>query len=135
MMEEQTETIAELSAIRALGIKLLVDGFGTGYSPLSQLHRLDIDALTVDRAFTAELGKTSRGEIFFKAVISMAHGLGIKVVAEGVETEEQLHLLQSLSCDEIRGYFISRPVPASDMPALMQQRFLLPPSVPLRQAS
>lgn len=105
------------------------------HSSLALLHRLDMDVLTVHQAFTAEIGKTSRGENFFKAVIAMARGLGIKVVAEGVETEEQLRVLQSLSCDKIRGYFISRPVPASEMPALMQKRFPLPSSVPMRQVS
>lgn len=126
MMGEQAEVSAELSGLRALGIKLLVDDFGTGYSSLSQLQRIDIDGLKVDRAFIAELGKTAEGEVFFRAIMSMAHALGVSVVAEGVENEEQLRVLQSLSCDEVQGYFISRPVPASEAQLLMQRRFLLP---------
>jgi diguanylate cyclase (GGDEF)-like protein len=126
MMDEHPEVARELAAIRALGIKLLVDDFGTGYSSLSQLQRLDMDVLKVDRSFTSELGKTSEGEVFFRAIVSMAHALGMSVVAEGVETGEQLQILQSLSCDEIQGYFISRPVPADDAQALLRKRFLMP---------
>ncbi len=126
MMGEQAEVHAELSGLRAMGIKLLVDDFGTGYSSLSQLQRLDMDGLKVDRAFTSELAKTAEGEVFFRAIMSMAHALGMSVVAEGVETEEQLEVLRLLSCDEIQGYFISRPVPADEVPALLRQRYLLP---------
>ncbi|MFT5534144.1 MAG: diguanylate cyclase (GGDEF)-like protein/PAS domain S-box-containing protein [Burkholderiaceae bacterium] len=124
MMGEQEELSHELRTIRALGIKLLVDDFGTGYSSLSQLQRLAMDVLKVDRAFTSELGKTTEGEVFFRAIVSMAHALGMTVVAEGVETVEQLHILQALNCDEIQGYLISRPVPASDVPDMLQQRYL-----------
>ncbi len=125
MMGEHTEIIDQLAAIRGLGIKVLVDDFGTGYSSLSQLQRLDMDVLKVDRAFTAELG-TKEGEILFRAIMSMAHALGMAVVAEGVETVEQLQMLQQLSCDEIQGYFISRPLPAVEMQVLMRKQFLFP---------
>ncbi len=126
MMGEDNAIIAELAAIRELGIKLLVDDFGTGYSSLSQLQRLDMDILKIDRVFTNELDKSSEGKIFFKAIVSMAHALGMTVVAEGVETANQLELLRSLACDEMQGYFISRPVPADQIPGLMKKRFLLP---------
>lgn len=125
MMDEGSAVVAELMAIRELGIELLVDDFGTGYSSLSQLQRLDMDVLKVDRVFTNELGKSSEGEIFFKAIVSMAHALNMRVVAEGVETQEQLNILRALHCDEIQGYFISRPLTAEQMVALMRQRFLL----------
>lgn len=126
MMGEEAEVAAELAALRKLGITLLVDDFGTGYSSLSQLQRLDMDVLKVDRAFTAELGKTAEGEVFFRAIVSMAHALGMSVVAEGVETHEQLCVLQTLACDEIQGYYISRPVPAGEVPALLHKRYLMP---------
>ncbi|RJF99949.1 EAL domain-containing protein [Noviherbaspirillum saxi] len=126
MMGEQAEVSAELTALRAMGIKLLVDDFGTGFSSLSQLQRLDMDGLKVDRAFTSELVKKPEGEVFFRAIMSMAHALGMHVVAEGVETEEQLHALRALACDEIQGYFISRPVPSAEAELLLQKRFLLP---------
>jgi diguanylate cyclase (GGDEF)-like protein len=124
MMGDEDEIIAELAAIRALGIKLHVDDFGTGYSSLSQLQRLKMDVLKVDRAFTAELGKSKEGRVFFQAIVSMAHALGMSVVAEGVETEQQLAILRLLDCNEVQGYFIARPVPADEMLALMQKRFL-----------
>jgi EAL domain-containing protein (putative c-di-GMP-specific phosphodiesterase class I) len=95
---------------------------------LSQLQRLDMDVLKIDRAFTAEL-ETKEGEILFTAIMSMAHALGMTVVAEGVETVEQVRILQGLSCDEIQGYFISKPLPANELPALMQKRILLSPEL------
>ncbi len=126
MMGEQVEVDAQLAALRQSGIKLLIDDFGTGYSSLSQLQRLNMDLLKVDQAFTAELDRTEEGEIFFRAIVSMAHALGMRVVAEGVETLSQFKMLQALSCDEIQGFFISRPVPASEMSALMRKRSLAP---------
>jgi diguanylate cyclase (GGDEF)-like protein len=126
MIGEDNAVTEELAAIEALGIKLLVDDFGTGYSSLSQLQRLDLDILKIDRAFTAQLCTGKEGEKFFMAILSMAHVLGMSVVAEGVETVEQLRVLQTLSCNEVQGYFISRPVPANEIPPLMQKRFLFP---------
>jgi diguanylate cyclase (GGDEF)-like protein len=128
MMAEHMDVARDLAALQALGIKLLVDDFGTGYSSLSQLQQLDLDILKVDRAFTSELGKTTEGVVFFSAIISMAHALAMSVVAEGVETAHQLQLLQDLGCDEIQGYYVSRPVPAADIPALRQRNLLFPPS-------
>ena len=126
MMGEQEEVAAELNALRQLGIRLLIDDFGTGYSSLSQLQRLDIDALKVDRAFCARLTEGKNGEVFFRAIMSMAHALEMEVVAEGVETNEQLHLLQTLACDEVQGHFICPPVRAEDVPELLKHRSLLP---------
>lgn len=124
MMGDQEEVIAELAAIRSLGIKLHVDDFGTGYSSLSQLQRLKMDVLKVDRAFTAELGKSKEGRVFFQAIVSMAHALEMSVVAEGVETAQQLAILQALDCNEVQGYFIARPMPAEEMLVLLEKRFL-----------
>jgi EAL domain-containing protein (putative c-di-GMP-specific phosphodiesterase class I) len=137
MMGEQSEAVEQLAAIRAHGVKLLVDDFGTGYSSLSQLQKFEMDGLKIDRAFTMELGRSEQGEIFIRAILSMAHALGMSVVAEGVETREQLDILRALSCNEVQGYFISRPVPAEQMLELMKKRFLidspliLPPYCPI----
>lgn len=114
----------ELAQFRSLGIKLTIDDFGTGYSSLAQLHRLDVDVLKVDQAFTKSLLKGAEGEVLFRAIVSMADALNISVVAEGVETLEQLEALRALSCDEIQGYFISKAVTASDMSRFMLKRFL-----------
>ncbi|SFD61144.1 bifunctional diguanylate cyclase/phosphodiesterase [Massilia yuzhufengensis] len=125
MMGDHDEILAELAALRALGVKLHVDDFGTGYSSLSQLQRLKMDVLKVDRAFTSELGNSKEGKVFFQAIVSMAHALGMSVVAEGVETGEQLDILRGLDCNEVQGYYIARPVPAAGMQDMMQRRFLL----------
>ncbi|RZA31785.1 MAG: GGDEF and EAL domain-containing protein, partial [Lysobacteraceae bacterium] len=125
MMGDHDDILAELAALRALGVKLHVDDFGTGYSSLSQLQRLKMDVLKVDRAFTTELGNSKEGKVFFQAIVSMAHALGMSVVAEGVETEEQLDILRGLDCNEVQGFYIARPVPADDMRDMMQRRFLL----------
>ncbi|WP_036170559.1 EAL domain-containing protein [Massilia sp. 9096] len=125
MMGDQDAILAELAAIRALGVKLHVDDFGTGYSSLSQLQRMKMDVLKVDRSFTAELGRSKEGTVFFQAIVSMAHALGMEVVAEGVENHEQLALLRALGCNEVQGYLIARPMPAEAMAPLLVKRYLL----------
>lgn len=125
MMDEQNRAVEQLAAIRALGVRLLVDDFGTGYSSLSQLQKFAMDGLKIDRAFTMELGRSEQGEVFVRAIVSMAHALGMSVVAEGVEMREQLDMLHALQCNEVQGYFISRPVPAEQMLELMLKRFLI----------
>ena len=114
MMDGSEETTEHLKAIQKLGIKLVVDDFGTGHSSLSQLQQLDFDVLKIDRAFIGRLEKTSEGNALFTAIITMAHSLGMRVVAEGVEQREQVELLKSLHCDEIQGFYFSRPLPPAD---------------------
>ncbi|MEC4723082.1 EAL domain-containing protein [Noviherbaspirillum sp. CPCC 100848] len=121
-MMGDSETVASaIRAIRNMGITLLVDDFGTGYSSLSQLQRMDFDVLKVDRAFTAQLEQSREGTVFYTAIITMAHSLGMKVVAEGVESIGQARVLKSLECDEIQGYFVSRPLPPSEVQPLAPQ--------------
>lgn len=105
---------SSVAGIRELGCRLVVDDFGTGYSSLSRLQDLDCDVLKVDRAFTGRLAKSEKGAALFAAIIGMAHALDMIVVAEGVETTEQLLELQRLGCDEVQGYLFSRPLPASN---------------------
>ena len=131
MMGEQNDAAQQLAAIRAQGIKLLVDDFGTGYSSLSQLQKFAMDGLKIDRAFTNELGRSKQGEIFIRAILSMAHALGMSVVAEGVETQQQLDILRALQCNEVQGYFISKPVTAERMLVLMKKRFLIDSARPV----
>lgn len=120
MLATDRPVAEQLAAIKALGVRLLVDDFGTGYSSLSQLQQLDLDVLKVDRAFTSQLSAGAQGVAFFRAIVSMAHVLDMSVVAEGVETEEELQLLRELACDEVQGYYISRPLPPEAMEALMR---------------
>ncbi|WP_222859832.1 putative bifunctional diguanylate cyclase/phosphodiesterase [Noviherbaspirillum massiliense] len=122
MLGDQSSTEKELAALRTIGVKLLIDDFGTGYSSLAQLQRLKMDILKVDRAFLSQLEKTAEGKIFVSAIISMAHALGMRVIAEGVETRAQLDILRSLSCDEVQGYYLSKPLPPEAMARLLADR-------------
>ncbi|MDB5825362.1 MAG: sensory box protein [Herminiimonas sp.] len=112
MMGDSEQIAAQLAALAELGIKIHVDDFGKGYSSLSLLQRLSLDVLKIDRAFTADLGITPESRVFYRAIVSMAHALGMTTVAEGVETAAQLQELRELGCDEIQGYLISKPLPA-----------------------
>ncbi len=112
-----------VTAIRALGCRLVVDDFGTGYSSLARLQDLDCDVLKVDRAFTARLAKSEKGAALFQAIIGMAHALDMRVVAEGVETTEQLLELQRLGCDEVQGYLFARPLPAANSEAFLHRSY------------
>ena len=114
MVGGSTDVLQSVAAIRDLGIKLLIDDFGTGYSSLAQLQLLDFDILKIDQAFTRRLEKTEQGKILFTAIITMAHALGMRVVAEGVETANQIAILRSLRCDEMQGFYISVPLPATE---------------------
>jgi diguanylate cyclase (GGDEF)-like protein len=124
MMESGTEVPRMLEALRHQGVRILVDDFGTGYSSLSQLQQLDFDVLKVDQAFTAEIAHANESRVFFTAIVTMAHALGMRVVAEGVETLEQVRILKSLHCDEIQGYYISPPLPPGDVQPVMSRQAL-----------
>ena len=126
IMADTDEIAANLALLEQLGIRLLIDDFGTGYASLSQLQRLRLDGLKVDRSFTTALAHGREGEVFYRAIVSMAHALGMSVVAEGVETPAELRVLQKLGCDEIQGYLVSRPVPADEAALLMDRRYLFP---------
>jgi EAL domain-containing protein (putative c-di-GMP-specific phosphodiesterase class I) len=96
-------------------VLLAIDDFGTGYSSLSYLQHFPLDILKVDRQFVQALGVNAEGEEIVSAVIGLAHALGLQVVAEGVETTEQLRILRSLDCDLAQGYLFSRPLPATEI--------------------
>ncbi|HYD96535.1 MAG TPA: EAL domain-containing protein [Noviherbaspirillum sp.] len=113
LLLETTDAIkAQLQGLRDAGIKVSLDDFGTGYSSLSYLSRIDIDYLKIDRAFATGLSEGSENMVLYEAMIVMAHKLGIEVVAEGVETEEQRRLLEKMGCDYVQGFLFSRPIPA-----------------------
>ena len=117
---------SELDALRKQGVRLMIDDFGTGYSSLAQLHRLDVDVLKVDQAFTRALAEGSEGEIVYRAVVSMAVALDMQVVAEGVETLAQLKLLKKIGCHEIQGHIISPALPANEIEPLLQKTIMPP---------
>ncbi|MDB5895356.1 MAG: hypothetical protein JWQ88_2887, partial [Rhodoferax sp.] len=104
------------------GIEVSLDDFGTGYSSLSYLQKFDIDFLKIDQSFVRHLIPASTDLALCKAIILMAHELGIRVVAEGVETQQQCDLLAEAGCDYAQGYLFSRPVPAADFEAYLADR-------------
>jgi len=113
--------VQKLSQLRAAGMRVFLDDFGTGYSGLSQLARLPIDALKIDRAFIAEMTTSSEHMAIVSTIINLAKALGMFVVAEGVETEEQAVRLQALGCHEAQGYLFSHSLPAGQMAQLLAQ--------------
>jgi diguanylate cyclase (GGDEF)-like protein len=125
MMSESADVIGQVAAIGNVGVKIHLDDFGTGYSSLSRLQEIDMHIIKVDQAFTSKLGVAREGEILFKTIVLMAKALDMGVIAEGVETEAQLRILRELSCDEVQGYLISRPLPAADIVQLMRRQYLL----------
>jgi diguanylate cyclase (GGDEF)-like protein len=111
-----------LEGLRTLGVQLAIDDFGTGYSSLSYLHRYPIDHVKLDRSFVTPIDEHGEGSAIARAVINMAHALGISVTAEGVETEAQLRGLRALGCDRAQGFLFSPPLPGEDFAALLTTR-------------
>ena len=114
---ETTDTrhnFANLQAIRAMGMSIAIDDFGTGHSSLGHLAKLPADTLKIDRLFVLDMMKGPRGLALVSTIINLAHALELKVVAEGVETAEQSRFLRLISCDEIQGYVLSKPLPAEE---------------------
>ncbi len=122
VMANAEQTINTLRELKRLGVNIAIDDFGTGYSSLIYLKRLPIDTLKIDKEFVGDLTHDPDDEAIVATIISMAHSLGLNVVAEGVETPEQLHYLRDQGCDEIQGYLLSRPLRAPDCLAFLQAR-------------
>jgi diguanylate cyclase (GGDEF)-like protein/PAS domain S-box-containing protein len=111
VMQDFKHNIVSLQAIRVLGVCVAIDDFGTGFSSLSYLAKLPVDTLKIDRSFIIDMNAGDEGSALVATIISLAHALKLKVVAEGVETSEQLRLLRSLHCDEFQGFLFGKPVP------------------------
>jgi diguanylate cyclase (GGDEF)-like protein/PAS domain S-box-containing protein len=119
IMHDIEDNIGKLAAIKTMGIDIAIDDFGTGYSSLSYLARLPVNALKIDRSFIVGMTTSPDSATIVSIVISLAHSLGLIVIAEGVETEEQSKMLRLLKCDEMQGFFISRPIPPDKIAALL----------------
>jgi diguanylate cyclase len=127
VMNNVDQAVQTLDALKQLGIDISVDDFGTGYSSLNYLHRLPLDVLKIDRSFVNQVTQSDRDAAIAAAIISMAKNLKLKVIAEGVETVEQLAFLQQHGCHLIQGYLYSRPLPAPGIQALLAQNAPLKP--------
>jgi EAL domain-containing protein (putative c-di-GMP-specific phosphodiesterase class I)/ActR/RegA family two-component response regulator len=122
VMGDPEMAITTLREMKGLGMAISIDDFGTGYSSLAYLRRFPLDEVKVDKSFVDGLGRDSEATAIVAAVMGMAHALGLSVVAEGVETEQQLIALRALGCDVAQGYYYARPQPASDIDALLGTR-------------
>ena len=122
VMEDLEKALLAMRALQSMGVQLSIDDFGTGYSSLSALKRFPIARLKIDRAFVRDIPVDEDDKVIAKAIISLGHELNLRVIAEGVETEQQLEFLRAHGCDEMQGYLFSRPVPPAELAALVRTR-------------
>ena len=133
VMRQMEPVVSTLSQLRATGVRICVDDFGTGYSSLGYLKRFPIDTIKIDRSFVHDVTTDQNDAAIVTTVVTMARGLNLRVIAEGVETEAQLGFLREIECDEFQGFLVSPPVPADVFEALVKERRAAPAEVvPLR---
>jgi EAL domain-containing protein (putative c-di-GMP-specific phosphodiesterase class I) len=121
IMEDIQASIEKLAAVRDLGIGIAIDDFGTGYSSLAYLARLPVETLKIDRSFIITMTKDPTTMTLVQTIIQLARSLRLKVVAEGVETEDQANILRLLRCDQMQGYLFSKPLPAAELVTLLRR--------------
>jgi diguanylate cyclase (GGDEF)-like protein/PAS domain S-box-containing protein len=126
IMEQPGSVVDKLATIRALGVRIYIDDFGTGHSSLSRLKQLPISVLKVDAAFVRDMVEDASDRAIVRATVALAHEMDMKVVAEGVETHEQLRLLREIGCDSVQGYLLARPMPAEQVEILLCAPQILP---------
>lgn len=119
IMQDAQEAVATMLELKKLGVRLSLDDFGTGYSSLNYLSKFPLDNLKIDQSFVEGIGASSHDTTIVKAVIALAHNLNLNVIAEGVESQSQIDFLQMHGCDEVQGYYFSKPVPPDRIPALL----------------
>jgi diguanylate cyclase (GGDEF)-like protein len=122
LMTDLDAAVRYLLALTGLGVRVHIDDFGTGYSSLAYLNRLPADTLKIDREFVARLGEDERTEAMLSSVLGLAQQLGLRCVAEGVETEPQLHWLREHGCDLVQGYYLCRPLPAGEFAPWLREQ-------------
>ena len=121
LLENIGEIIVTMNALKEIGVQFSLDDFGTGYSSLQYLKLLPLDQLKIDQSFVRDIAFDSSDRAIVRTIIAMAHSLGLDVIAEGVETEEQRQLLLSKGCTHFQGYLFSKPVPIAQFEALLKQ--------------
>jgi EAL domain-containing protein (putative c-di-GMP-specific phosphodiesterase class I) len=120
LMKRAESAISVLQALRAIGVQLAVDDFGTGYSSLSYLSRFPVDALKIDQSFIRQITSSPPKSAIITTIISMGQSLNLRVIAEGVETHEEMAYLLTHKCDEAQGYYFSKPVPHQQFATLLE---------------
>ena len=126
LMDDVVRSETMLRSLKDLGIKLALDDFGTGYSSLSYLKRFPFDKVKIDQSFVRDITTSQSDNVIVKVIVSMAHGLGLKVIAEGVETQAQCEIMRTSVCDEIQGYFFSKPINAFSIEEILAEGRQLP---------
>ena len=128
LMQNPDSALAMIEKFCNYGLRFSIDDFGTGYSSLSLLNRFPLDSIKIDRSFVREITQNASDAAITQGIIGLAHSLKLKVVAEGVETPEQLAMLSDWACDEIQGYYFSQPIPDTDCAAMLRakKRLVMP---------
>jgi two-component system CheB/CheR fusion protein len=121
-MTDFEQNVARLTTLRQAGVRVAIDDFGIGYSNLSQLTRLPMDELKIDRSLIRDIGVSDRSEAIIRAILSMAHAMGYRTIAEGIETPRQLAFLRALGCTALQGYLFGRPMPAAQLEVWSRER-------------
>ena len=119
IMNDLEQVSQKLRELAGQGIRIAIDDFGTGYSSLNYLHHLPIHTLKIDRSFVQDIRSGNDGACIVNAIVAMAHGLRLEIVAEGVENQEQLDYLADLGCEHVQGYYCGKPQPAEVVQALL----------------
>lgn len=132
LMEDASAAAAKLRELEALGVRVAIDDFGTGYSSLSHLKRFPIHTIKIDRSFVKHITNDPDDEAIVTAIIGMARGLKLQVVAEGVETREQMEFLRAQRCDEMQGYLVTPPLPDQDIIPFLEEEWVLEEGVQTR---
>jgi EAL domain-containing protein (putative c-di-GMP-specific phosphodiesterase class I) len=122
LINDEGIVLSVLRSLKQIGVQLAIDDFGTGYSSLSRLKNFPIDRLKIDRAFVRNIEQDSDSAAIVVAVIAMAEGMAMKVIAEGVETAGQLAFLKNMGCNEVQGYFLSKPLPSAQVEEFLMKR-------------
>jgi EAL domain-containing protein (putative c-di-GMP-specific phosphodiesterase class I) len=120
-MHNAQRAVALLGELKQMGIRIAIDDFGTGYSSLAYLKRFPINTVKIDRSFVADVPRDPTNTAITQAIIAMTHSLGLKVTAEGVETAEQVSFLREQGCEEMQGYYFSRPLPLAEATAILKR--------------
>jgi EAL domain-containing protein (putative c-di-GMP-specific phosphodiesterase class I) len=121
LIDNPEEMVKRIEDLHALGVRIALDDFGSGYSNLGYLQRFPLDKLKIDKSFVDALGQSSNGGVIIQAIVALGRALGLTVVVEGVETEQQRVLLRLAGCDEMQGYLFAKPAPAKTIDRLLEQ--------------